>query len=129
VTVPARGAGGMRRRGARRRVASASSGEGRAPASRPRRAAGARIAQAPYVLVLAASAGALGWLWERGVHGVRSGTLALAGALFAAALARLVLPESRLGMLASRRRLTDVITLVTLATGLLVGGLLLSVPS
>ena len=92
-------------------------------------APGARGAQAAYLLVLAASAGALGWLWERGVHGVRSGTLALAGALFAAALARLVLPESRLGMLASRRRLTDVITLMTLATGLLVGGLLLRVPS
>jgi hypothetical protein len=55
--------------------------------------------------------------------------LALAGALFAAAIARLVLPESRLGMLASRKRLTDVITLATLATGLLVGGLLLRVPS
>ena len=106
-----------------------SSGEGPGTQSRPPRPAAARGAQVPYLLVLAASVAALGWLWERGVHGVRGGTLALAGTLFAAALARLVLPENRLGMLASRRRLTDVITLVTLATGLLVGGLLLRVPS
>jgi hypothetical protein len=128
VTAAASDRREMSGRGARRR---GSTGPGRrsARARRRRRAAGGRGAQAPYVLVLAASAGALGWLWERGVHGVRGGTLALAGALFAAAIARLVLPESRLGMLASRKRFTDVITLATLATGLLVGGLLLRIPS
>jgi hypothetical protein len=48
--------------------------------------------------------------------------------MFAAALARLVLPESRAGLLASRKRRTDVVTLAALATGLLAAGLLLPVP-
>jgi len=49
----------------------------------------------------------------------------VAGVLFAAALTRLALPERRVGMLASRRRLTDVAVLAVLGTGLLVAGLLL----
>jgi hypothetical protein len=51
--------------------------------------------------------------------------LAVAGILFAAALARLALPERRAGMLASRRRLADVAVLAALGTGLLVAGLVL----
>ena len=61
-------------------------------------------------------------------HAAKGGTLALAGVMFAAALARLALPESRAGLLASRKRRTDVVTLAALATGLLVAGLLLPVP-
>jgi len=53
----------------------------------------------------------------------------MAGAMFVAALARLVLPDSRIGMLASRKRLTDVLTLAALAGGLLAAGLILPVPS
>ena len=48
---------------------------------------------------------------------------------FRTALARLVLPERRAGMLASRRRLIDVTALAVLATGLLVAGLVLPTPS
>jgi hypothetical protein len=44
--------------------------------------------------------------------------------MFFAALARLVLPESRAGMLASRSRATDVVTLTALAAGLLAVGLM-----
>ena len=40
----------------------------------------------------------------------------------------MALPESRAGLLASRKRRTDVVTLAALATGLLVAGLLLPVP-
>jgi hypothetical protein len=58
---------------------------------------------------------------------VKGGTLAVAGLLFAAALARLTLPERRAGMLASRRRLTDVAVLTAFGTGLLVAGLMLPV--
>ena len=54
--------------------------------------------------------------------------MALAGVMFAAALARLALPDSRAGLLASRKRPTDVVTLAGLATGLLAAGLLLPVP-
>jgi multisubunit Na+/H+ antiporter MnhB subunit len=53
--------------------------------------------------------------------------LAVAGVLFAAALARLTLPERSAGMLASRSRLTDVAILTALGTGLLVAGLMLPV--
>ena len=82
----------------------------------------------PYLMVLAGLAAVLGWLWTGGAHAARGGTLALAGAMFVAAFARLVLPESGAGLLASRKRLTDVVTLAALATGLLAGGLLLPVP-
>jgi hypothetical protein len=86
-------------------------------------AAGALI----YLLLLAGVAAALGWLWTGGAHAARGGTLALAGVMFAAAVARLALPEGRAGLLASRKRLTDVVTLAALATGLLAAGLLLPV--
>jgi hypothetical protein len=94
-----------------------------------RRAAGSRGSAVPYLVVLAGCAAGLAWVAQGGPAGVRRGTLALAGAMFAAALARLVLPESRAGMLASRKRLTDVVTLAVLAGGLLAAGLALAVPS
>jgi hypothetical protein len=78
----------------------------------------------PYLIVLAVGAGGFGWMLRGGAHGVRGGTLALAGAVSFAALARLVLPESRAGMLASRSRATDVVTLTALAAGLLAVGLM-----
>ncbi len=79
----------------------------------------------PYLVVLACCGAGLAWMWasRSGIHGVRGGTLAVAGAMSIAALARLVLPEGRAGMLASRKRATDVITLAALAVGLLAVGL------
>ena len=91
----------------------------------PRRAAGRqRWRQLPYAIVLCGLALALVWMRQSG-QDVRGGTLAVAGILFAAALARLALPERRAGMLASRRRLADVAVLTALGTGLLVAGLIL----
>jgi hypothetical protein len=93
----------------------------------PRRAAAAgrqRWQQLPYGIAIVCVAVALVWMRQNG-HNVRGGTLAVAGVLFAAALTRLALPERRVGMLASRRRLTDVAVLAALGTGLLVAGLLL----
>jgi DUF3017 family protein len=81
-----------------------------------------------YLAVLGGVAAVCAWLWAGGGHAAKGGTLALAGVMFAAALARLALPESRAGLLASRKRLTDVVTLAALATGLLAAGLLLRVP-
>jgi hypothetical protein len=92
---------------------------------------GSRAPRAPrgsplvYLLVLAGCAGGFGWLLRGGTHAALGSTLAVAGAMFSAALARLVLPESRAGMLASRTRITDVATFAALATGLLVAGLML----
>ncbi|MDR0344842.1 MAG: DUF3017 domain-containing protein, partial [Nocardiopsaceae bacterium] len=87
-----------------------------------------RLANLPYLVVLASVAGGLVWTWQDPA-GTRGGTLAIAGALFVAALARLVLPEERTGMLASRKRYMDVLTLAVLAVGLLAAGLVLPPPS
>jgi hypothetical protein len=83
-----------------------------------------RWQQLPYALAICCLALALVWIRQNGQN-VRGGTLAVAGVLFAAALTRLALPERQVGMLASRRRLTDVAVLAALGTGLLVAGLLL----
>jgi Protein of unknown function (DUF3017) len=99
------------------------------PVSRAQRPKPPRAAQLPYLFVLAVTVGGLAWMWQGGIERVRGGTLALAGAMFAGALARLVLPEARAGMLASRRRIVDVVSLAALAIGLLVAGLVLPMPS
>ena len=98
---------------------------------RHRRAVTARPAEArqwwqqlPYAVAICCLALALAWMRQNGQN-VRGGTLAVAGVLLATALTRLALPERRVGMLASRRRLTDVAVLAALGTGLLVAGLLL----
>ena len=100
-----------------------------AAAGRGSRAKPPRAAQLPYLLVLAVTIGALAWIWQGGIQHAKEGTLALAGAMFIGALARLVLPKPQAGMLASRRRLVDVVCLAALAIGLLVAGLVLPIPS
>ena len=107
------------------RAADATAGRG----SRAARAMPPRAAQLPYLFVLAVTIGALAWIWQGGIQHAKEGTLALAGAMFIGALARLVLPRPRAGMLASRRRLVDVVCLAALAVGLLVAGLVLPIPS
>jgi DUF3017 family protein len=82
----------------------------------------------PYVAVTVGVGIAL-LIISQGVHLVRSGTLVLAGVLLIAAVARLVLPERRAGLLSSRRRLLDVAILGALGIGLLVAGLVVPVPS
>jgi len=98
-------------------------GPGTASVSAPRTARGGWL---PYLLALGCAVFGLGWMWVGGAHAAKGGTLALAGAMFVAALARLVLPESRIGMLASRKRYIDVVTMAALGAGLLAAGLLLS---
>jgi Protein of unknown function (DUF3017) len=108
------------------RAADATAGRGSRAAAR---AKPSRAAQVPYLIVLAITIGALAWIWQGGIQHAKEGTLALAGAMFIGALARLVLPKPRAGMLASRRRLVDVVCLAALAVGLLVAGLVLPIPS
>ena len=81
-----------------------------------------------YLVVLGLVAADLAWLWAGGAHAAKGGTLALAGAMFVAAFARLALPEGRVGLLASRKRVTDVVTMAALGTGLLAAVLLSPVP-
>ena len=85
------------------------------------------LAQLPYAAVLAGTVLGL-VLMLVGRHGVRSGTLVIAGALLAGSLARLVLPEGRAGLLGSRRRLVDVALLTALGAGLLTAGLIVQLP-
>lgn len=91
------------------------------------RARGRLTAQLPYGIVLAGVAAGLITI-RGGNQAVRGGTLVIAGALLAGALARLVLPDRKVGMLASRRRLLDVAALALLGIGLLVAGLIAKVP-
>jgi len=84
------------------------------------------MAQLPYWIVLAGVAAGLA-IVRGGDQAVRSGTLVIAGALLVGALARLMLPEGKVGMLRSRRRLVDVVALATLGIGLLVAGLIAKV--
>jgi hypothetical protein len=95
----------------------------------PRSGTGRRrlVAHLPYWIVLLGVAAGLA-LVRGGNQAVRSGTLVLAGALLAGALARLLLPEGTVGMLRSRRRLIDVAALATLGVGLLVAGLIAKLP-
>ncbi len=99
-----------------------------AAAPAPRRRRGGWWTGLPYLAVLAATGTGLWWTWESAQR-LRGGTVAIAGALFVAALARLVLPEEWAGMLASRKRFIDVVTLVALAAGLLAAGLVLPTSS
>ena len=86
-----------------------------------------RLAQLPYVAMLVGIGVALVIIGQ-GVHLVRSGTLVIAGVLLMAAIARLILPDRRAGMLSSRRRLLDVAIFGVLGIGLLVGALVVPVP-
>ncbi len=97
---------------------------GRAGSRRAGASGRLRWRQLPYLAVICCLALALVWMRQSGQN-VRGGTLAVAGILFATALTRLALPERRAGMLASRRRLTDVAVLAALGAGLLMAGLLL----
>jgi hypothetical protein len=133
ASAPRRGAAGSRGSRAPDTTDGRGSRAPDAPAGRGSRAAArakpSRAAQVPYLIVLAITIGALAWIWQGGIQHAKEGTLALAGAMFIGALARLVLPKSRAGMLASRRRLVDVVCLAALAVGLLVAGLVLPIPS
>lgn len=83
--------------------------------------------QLPYWLVVAGAVAGLGTV-GLGAHDLKSGTLVLAGALLIAALARLVLPDRRAGMLSSRRRWIDVAIFAAFGIGLLVAGLGVQAP-
>jgi Protein of unknown function (DUF3017) len=86
-----------------------------------------RFGPVAYWVVLAGTVAALA-IMRQGVHLLRGGTLVLAGALLAAAAARLLLPDRQAGLLSSRRRVVDVAVFATLGIGLLVAGLVVPTP-
>jgi Protein of unknown function (DUF3017) len=86
------------------------------------------LSQLPYCIVMAGLVAGLATA-RGGGQAVKGGTLVIAGALLAGSLIRLVLPDGRAGMLASRRRLADVAVLAALGVGLLAAGLFAKVSS
>src|ERR1035441_10708356 len=77
----------------------------RATGSRGGSSRGGWGAQFPYFVVLALAVGGVAWVWQ-GQQDVRAGTLTVAGGVFVAALARLVLAEGGGGERAPRPRLS-----------------------
>jgi hypothetical protein len=71
----------------------------------------------PYLFVLSGVAAGLTLVAMR--HPKR-GSVLVAAAVLLGALARLVLPESQVGLLATRKRWTDVLILVVFAIGIAV---------
>ena len=106
------------------RAASAPSARRRSPRSN----GGTRLGHLAYALVIAGVLGGLLWIWQS-AQNVRGGTLTVAGAMLAAALARLLLPEQSVRLLSSRRRLLDTAAFGTLGLALLIAGLIVPVPS
>ena len=78
----------------------------------------------PYLVVLVCVVA--GWYiaWNEGAAGGR-GAVVGGVALLIAAVARLVLPTRLVGLLGTRKRVTDVLTLTALGVGLIVAGLVL----
>jgi DUF3017 family protein len=79
----------------------------------------------PYLVVLVCAAAGLYVSWHQGSRGGGQGGAIAGSALLVAAGIRLVLPTKLAGLLASRHRVTDVLTLIVFGTGLLVVGLIL----
>jgi hypothetical protein len=108
-------------------VAAAGSRMARRRASRAR-AGGAHagtVGVVAYLAVVVCIAAGLYISWRQGSNGGGKGAVAAGAALLVAAVARMLLPGKLAGLLASRRRVTDVLTLTVFGAGLLVTGLVL----
>jgi hypothetical protein len=81
-----------------------------------------------YGVVVAGVVGGLAWMWL-GSRQVKAGMMTVAVALIVAAVARLVLPERRAGLLVSRPRVADVMVLAFLGTCIMALSLVLPPPS
>ncbi len=79
----------------------------------------------PLLAVLACAAVGVYIAWRQGAAGGGFGGIVGGAALLAAAIARLVLPVRLAGLLATRKRATDVLTLTAFGVGLLAVGLVL----
>jgi hypothetical protein len=78
-----------------------------------------------YLAVLVCTAAGVYIAWHQGSHGGGRGGVVAGAALLVAAAIRLILPRKLAGLLASRHRLTDVLTLTVFGAGLLAAGLVL----
>ena len=101
--------------------------EARGYAGRPRRVRedASIVGVVPLLAVLVVAAAGVYIAWRQGSAGGREGGVLAGCALLAAAAARLLLPAGLAGLLAVRKRWTDVCTLAAFGIGLLVVGLVL----
>lgn len=79
----------------------------------------------PYVAVLVLVTAGVYISWHQGSHGGGLGGVVAGAAFLAAAGVRFILPRQLAGLLASRNRTTDVVTLVAFGAALLLLGLVL----
>jgi hypothetical protein len=79
----------------------------------------------PFLAVLVVTVAGVYVAWHQGSAGGGEGGVIGGVALLAAAIARLLLPAGLAGLLATRNRANDVITLAIFGIGLLVAGLVL----
>ncbi|HEY6492034.1 MAG TPA: DUF3017 domain-containing protein [Trebonia sp.] len=107
-------------------------GDGPSHASSPPRGQGRRAQEparivrvVPLLAVLVVVAAGVYIAWRDGSAGGGAGGVVGGAALLVAAVARMLLPARLVGLLAIRKRATDVITLTLLGVGLLVAGLVL----
>jgi hypothetical protein len=116
----------------------AASADHRAAAGRPAQPAPPATAQAarsaedasivgviPLVAVLVVATAGVYVAWRQGPAGGGEGGVIGGAALLAGAVVRLFLPARLAGLLATRKRATDVLTLAVFGAGLLVTGLVL----
>jgi Protein of unknown function (DUF3017) len=96
----------------------------RAAVTRARREYGL-IGVVPYLAVLLCTAAGVYIAWRDGSAGGGAGGVIAGLALLAAAAVRGVMPARLAGLLASRRRVTDVVTLTAFGACLLIAGLVL----
>jgi hypothetical protein len=86
---------------------------------------GGIVAVIPYLVVLVCVVVGLYIAWRQGSAGGGRGAVVGGVALLVAALVRLALPARLAGLLGTRKRVTDVLTLAVLGAGLVVAGLVL----
>jgi hypothetical protein len=79
----------------------------------------------PLLAVLVVTVAGVYIAWEKGSAGGGEGGVVAGGALLGAAVARLVLPAGVVGLLATRKRAIDVVTLTVFGASLLIAGLVL----
>jgi hypothetical protein len=112
--------GGEPERAGNRAVAPGRAGRARADGARA-----GTVGLITYLAVVVCTAAGLYISWRQGSNGGGRGGVVAGAALLVAAVARLLLPGKLAGLLASRRRVTDVLTLTVFGAGLLVVGLVL----
>jgi hypothetical protein len=79
----------------------------------------------PLLAILVVAVAGVYVAWGQGSHGGGEGGIIAGVALLAGAVVRLFLPARLAGLLAVRKRLTDVATLTVFGAGLLITGLVL----